>query len=666
MGFSVAQRIYLGFIGVLVICGVATATQLSGLFTADDEFHRFENMATDALIASELNADMAKLQLNMREYIATRSDESLSAAREFERQMREGIALAVDEIHKPERAERIAAIAGSFDGYSDGIQRLVELYERREVLVSQLDALGPEIRKSLTTINQTATRDGDLESANLVGQVQEVLLLSRLYVAKFLLSNKKTDGTFAIEGLNTVLSQLSELDKSLQNPERRRLLAQITQEIPVYSKLFSELEGLILERNAIRAEVLDTVGTSIGSHAANTKESAVADKNILSDEAKADIASSINMGVSAAAVALVVGLVFAVMIARGIVTPVRALTASMAKLADGDLDSEIPARNRKDELGSMAAAVEVFKQQGIDKRDLEASQEQERERAEEEKREAMVALARGFEESIGGVVRAVTSESSDLKGRAEKMADAADSGTQTSTIVASAAVEASASVGTVATAAEQVSASINEIVRQVEDSTKISGQAVARAADASDRVKGLSEVAANIGDVVKIIADIAEQTNLLALNATIEAARAGESGKGFAVVAAEVKELASQTAKATDEITTRITDVQNATASAAVEINEVQTVISEVSTIAGAIAAAVDQQNAAMREIAESAQQAAQGTNEISERIGAVQSASSDAGNSASNVLDAAARLSDQASSLDTEVNQFLDRVRAG
>lgn len=666
LNLSVSKRIYSGFFGVLLISGIAISTQITALFEANDEFARFEDMATDALIASELNADMAKLQLNMREFIITHSDEDLAAAHDFEQQIRDGVKLAVEEIHKPERAERIAKIDSSFDTYSTGITELVDLYKRRDELVAKLDTLGPEIQNSIQTINETVTRDGDLQTANLVGQVQADLLLARLYVTKFLLSNKVEHDKKAIGYLNSVLAQLDALDQSVQDPSRRALLATITLQIPEYSGVFRELERLIFKRNEIRVQVLDTIGEEIGTLAAETKASLIVDKEIVSHEAQAAITSATSLGLVKAGIALLVGIVLAYLIARSIVTPVSALTSAMKRLANGDLTGDIPAQDRKDELGTMAAAVEVFKEQGLEKQHLEASQEEARERAEAEKREALAALAKGFEESIGGVVRAVTSESSDLRGRAEKMADAADSGTQTSSIVASAAVEASASVGTVAAAAEEVSASINEIVRQVEDSTNISSQAVARAADASERVKGLSEVAANIGDVVKIIADIAEQTNLLALNATIEAARAGEAGKGFAVVAAEVKELASQTAKATEEITTRITDVQNATESAAVEINEVQTVISEVSTIAGAIAAAVDEQNAAMREIAESAQQAAQGTNEISERIGAVQDASSDAGSSASNVLQAAARLSDQANSLDTEVNQFLDRVKEG
>ena len=439
---SVGQRIYLGFIGVLVIAGIAIAIQLSGLFKADKEFVRFEDMATDALLASEINADMAKLQLNMREYIASRSADDLAAAQEFERQMREGIALAEEEINKPERAERVESMAGSIDLYASGVERLVALYERRDALVQALDDMGPEIRKSLTEINATATRDGDLETANLVGQVQANLLLARLYVSKFLLTNSASDADRAVSELATVTSQLSALDRSIQNPVRRQILATITPQIPEYAGMFDELKGIISERNTIRANVLDTIGDEIGTLAAETKESAVGDKEILSVETQAGIASSFNLGLGAGIAALVIGLVFAFAIARSIVLPVRALTDSMDKLANGDLESEIPARDRKDELGSMAGAVEVFKDQGIAKVRLEAEQEEARVKAEADKRDAMAALARGFEESVGGVVKAVTSESGELRGRAEAMATAADSGSQTSSVVAAAAVEA--------------------------------------------------------------------------------------------------------------------------------------------------------------------------------------------------------------------------------
>ncbi|MEM6499051.1 MAG: methyl-accepting chemotaxis protein, partial [Pseudomonadota bacterium] len=525
---TVAKRIYLGFLGVLAIAGVAIVIQLAGLYNADKEFLRFEDMATDALLASELNADMAKLQLNMREYIATRSAGDLAAARDFEGQLRDGIAIAEDEINKPERAERIDTISGSIDLYASGIERLVGLYERRDQLVAELDEIGPQIRTSLTEINTGATRDNDLETANLVGQVQANLLLARLYTSRFLITNAQSDADRATSELANVTSQLGALDRSIQSPLRRQLLAQITPQVPVFAERLDELVGLISERNNIRSNVLDSIGNEIGTLAAEVKSSATVDANTLSAETQEGIANSFYLALVAATAAIVLGLGLAFTIARSIVSPMSALTEAMTKLAGGDLTSEIPARDRSDELGSMASAVEVFKEQGLEKVRLEDEQEQTRIKAEADKRDAMAKLAQGFEESVGGVIKAVTSESSDLRNRAEAMAGAADTGSQTSSVVASAAVEASASVDTVAAAAEEISASINEIARQVDDSTAITSKAVARASDAGNRVQGLSEAASNIGEVVKIIAEIAEQTNLLALNATIEAARAGE------------------------------------------------------------------------------------------------------------------------------------------
>ena len=276
-----------------------------------------------------------------------------------------------------------------------------------------------------------------------------------------------------------------------------------------------------------------------------------------------------------------------------------------------------------------------------------------------------VRIADTFEANVKTVVDAVTASATQLQSTAQSMTATAEETNRQASSVAAASEQASANVQTVASASEELSSSIAEIARQVAESSHMSNDAAEQARNTNTQVESLAAAAQKIGEVVNLISDIAEQTNLLALNATIEAARAGEAGKGFAVVASEVKSLASQTAKATEEISGQIGSIQTATTDAVAAIREIAKTIESLSEIASTIAAATEQQGAATQEIAGSVQQAASGTTEVSNNIAGVTQAASEAGASASQVLDAANGLTQQSDNLRAEVDRFLGEVRA-
>ena len=346
--------------------------------------------------------------------------------------------------------------------------------------------------------------------------------------------------------------------------------------------------------------------------------------------------------------------------------PIIGMTTSMGVLADGNLEAEIPSQDRVDEIGKMAAAVQVFKENAIEVKRLEAEQKESEKRAEQEKREMMMHMADDFEASVGGVVNSVSSASTEMQSSAEAMTATADQTSNQSTAASAAAEEASSNVQTVASAAEELSSSISEISRQVAQSTQISASAVSEVDGANEKVQGLAEAAQKIGEVVALITDIADQTNLLALNATIEAARAGEAGKGFAVVASEVKNLANATAKATEEISTQIGGIQDATQDAVSAIGSIGGIINQMNEIASTIAAAVEEQGAATQEIARNVEQASSGTTEVSSNITQVNQGAAETGQSAQQMLAAAGELSQQSETLRKEVDQFLAQIRSG
>jgi methyl-accepting chemotaxis protein len=363
--------------------------------------------------------------------------------------------------------------------------------------------------------------------------------------------------------------------------------------------------------------------------------------------------------------AVFLGCLVSLLVSSGITKPVVQLAAAIKCISQGDFDASIPARDRRDEIGVISDAVQVFAESMKDNDRLRVEQAEASAQAEAEKKAAVHNLADKFQAAIGSIVDSVSSASTELEAAASTLTHTAETTQQLSATVASASEEASGNVQSVASATEEMTSSVNEIARQVQESSKIAGEAVSQAQQTDARIGELSHAAQRIGDVVKLITAIAEQTNLLALNATIEAARAGEAGRGFAVVAQEVKALAAQTAKATDEIGTQIAGMQTATRESVAAIKEIGSTIGRISGIASTIAAAVEEQGAATTEIARNVHQAAQGTLQVAKNIGDVNKGAAETGAASNQVLSSAQALSTEGSKLKLEVDKFLATVRA-
>ncbi|HEY7845736.1 MAG TPA: methyl-accepting chemotaxis protein [Bradyrhizobium sp.] len=353
------------------------------------------------------------------------------------------------------------------------------------------------------------------------------------------------------------------------------------------------------------------------------------------------------------------------MIGRSISKPLALLGARMQDLADGKLESAIPGVGRGDEVGKMAATVQIFKDNAVRMRELEKSEAETQARAASERRTAMENLAGDFERSVNGIVRSVSTAAAGMQTTAQSMTSTASDASARASNVSAASQNASNNVGTVAAAAEELSSSVTEISRQVARSSEISSKAVGDAERTNATVQVLSTGAEKIGEVVKLIHSIAAQTNLLALNATIEAARAGESGRGFAVVASEVKALANQTAKATEEISGQVAAMQQSTSDAVSAIKGITQTIAQMSEITTGIATAIEQQGEATREIARNIQSVATGSSEINSHIGGVTTAAEATGKAASDVLSNARELDNQSGMLRSAVDGFLTKVRA-
>jgi methyl-accepting chemotaxis protein len=370
------------------------------------------------------------------------------------------------------------------------------------------------------------------------------------------------------------------------------------------------------------------------------------------------------LGLAIFGIAVIAGSI-AWMIGRSISRPLGELGGRMRALADGKLEGDIPGVGRGDEIGAMAATVQIFKDNAIRIRGLEKVEAETQAKASTERRAAMESLASDFERSVNGIVRSVSTAAAGMQTTAQSMTATASDASARAATVGAASESASNNVGTVAAAAEELSSSVTEISRQVARSSEIASKAVGDAERTNATVGALSTGAEKIGEVVKLIHSIAAQTNLLALNATIEAARAGESGRGFAVVASEVKALANQTAKATEEISAQVAAMQASTTDAVASIGGITETIAQMSEITVSLSTAIDQQGDATREIARNIQSVAAGSSEISAHIGGVSTAAAATGLAASDVLSNARELDNQSGMLRSAVDEFLTKVRA-
>ena len=659
---KIRTRIYAGF-GSLVVLGLVVATVGSwGIDGLGRELVKMDSligniryvssaMEGEELVArlllrmsndpdSSLKARFQEAQVKVRDAISEAKSHSLSAVR---REIDQNVLDALGP--QAESAEKSFGLG-------------LKMVEGRKRLFSGGDALTAATSRLVDAVAKSQSA-GAIASA---GALERAVLLVRVANWRFLATHDAGGPDVFRKNTANAVAAITAFEK-LDVPDMSPFVQPVREALLAYRDAFDATAPALTGM----AEAYETVQRPMAN--AIQADLAKIDASLAHDIAEATVRSTSlrdttsETQIIVAGIGLVGGIVLAFFIGRGIARPISGMTTTMAKLAAGNHDVEIPGADSHDEIGDMARAVKVFKDNMLDAERLAAEQEAGR-AARARRQDAMDRHTQSFGTSVTGVMSGLTTASANMRQAAEVMTESATAVQREAAETAGGAGQSSADLASVAAAVEQFTASVSEIARQVAVASGVADQAVRRAESSQTTIQGLATSTARIGDVVRLIDSIAGQTNLLALNATIEAARAGDAGKGFAVVAGEVKALAAQTAKATAEIASQIETVRTATEETVAAMNEIGGIIGRMGEVSTAISAAVEEQSVTTREIASSIQGVAGSTAQAAQAMENVVQVAERSGDASRNILGESAQIASEAEKLRREVEEFLRAVQ--